>query len=201
MTIRLAALAAAALAVLATPGCSGRTTDPASSVKVSRSPAESVDIAAAVRLWWQRAASTPKAQYFDPRLCGLKQSYTIWLLGGGASNGRQPRSCEVPAHHPILAPVINELLPAVPDASNRPLVRSQMSVKLDGRSLTPTEVTNNKPYAISAVPGNPIGLRAGDRNATDRGYWVLLDHGLAPGRHRLTAASTTGSRSWLLDAW
>src|SRR4051812_22342532 len=168
--------------MLATPGCAARTTGPArptSSAKAS----ERIGIAAAVRLWWQRAASTPKTQYFDPRLCGLKQPPGIWLLGGGATSGGQRRTCEVPTHQPILAPVINELLPPVPDAAHWPPARNRMSVTLDGRSLTPTKVANDRPYSISAVPGNPIGLRAGDQTATDRGYWVLISPGLAPGRH------------------
>ncbi|GLY74300.1 hypothetical protein Airi01_025670 [Actinoallomurus iriomotensis] len=34
------------------------------------------------------------------------------------------------------------------------------------------------------MPGNPLDLRAGTRLADD-GYRVLVDPGLAPGRHRL----------------
>jgi hypothetical protein len=56
---------------------------------------------------------------------------------------------------------------------------------LDGKPLTPVWVANSRPYKImSAVPGNSLELRAGTR-LVDGGYWVLIDPGLAPGRHHL----------------
>lgn len=200
MRIRVAAVAAA-LAVLATAGCSA----PATGLPrpAPRPTARSIELAAVVRWWWKRAASMPKKQYFDPRLCGLKQPYRIWLLAGGAPKGQRHRTCQIPAHRPILAPVVNELLPGRPNASHPPPVEGRMSVVLDGRKLTPIDVRNDRPYPIAAIAGNPIGLSAGDQTATDRGYWVLITAGLAPGRHRLSihTPEPPSSRSWLIDSW
>jgi hypothetical protein len=206
MTIRLA-LTAVAVAVLATAGCSnqsaakdGPTADAAASPPAQR--AGTVDMASAVRQWWQRAASISSSRYFDPRLCGLKQPDTIWLLGGGAPRGKSQRSCAVPADRPILAPVANYLAPAADASHLTPtLSPTQMNVTLDGKPLTPTRVTNSRPYRlVSVAPDNPLELH--DRmRVIDDGYWVLISPGLAPGRHQLNLhASGTPTRLWTLTA-
>jgi hypothetical protein len=204
LTIRLAAAAAAIL--LATAGCSQRDTSGtarAPSAIVTTSPTvAAVVLHAAVRRWWQRAAAIPQAQYFDPKLCGLKQPPDVWLLGGGAPKGQTHRRCALPAHQPILVPVVNEQIPAG-SPSSPPLDPIPMDVRLDGRPITPTRVDNDQPYKIRAVPGNALaGIRDGER-VTDRGYWVLLP-GLAPGRHQLiirTASEPDSpNREWTLTA-
>jgi hypothetical protein len=206
MTIR-PALTAVVVGVLATTGCSkqsaagdGPTAGAAASVRAQ--PTGTVDMASAVRQWWQRAASISRSRYFDPGLCGLKQPDKIWLLGGGAPQGKPQRSCAVPAHRPILAPVANYLAPAA-GASHLipPLSPAQTNVTLDGKPLIPIRVTNNRPYRIvSAAPDNPMKLR--DRmRVIDDGYWVLINPGLAPGRHQLDIhTSGTPTRLWTLTA-
>lgn len=206
MTFRLA-VTAVAVGVLAAAGCSkqstagdGPTADTAASIPAQ--PAETVDMASAVRQWWQRAASISRSRYFDPRLCGLKQPDKIWLLGGGAPQGKPQRSCAVPAHQPILAPVANYLAPTADAPRLIPtLSPTQMNVTLDGKPLTPTRVTNSRPYRIvSAAPDNPMELH--DRMPViDDGYWVLINPGLEPGRHQLNIhASGTPTRLWTLTA-
>ncbi|MFB9837340.1 hypothetical protein, partial [Actinoallomurus acaciae] len=160
-------------------------------------PTAGVDPASAVRQWWLRAASISASRYFDPRLCGLNQPPAIWLLGGGAPRGETERTCAVPANRPILAPVANYSAPADGPRPTPPAAR--MDVTLDGRSLTPIRVTNSGPYVIaSAVPGNPVEFESGER-VVDDGWWVLIDPGLAPGRHRLDIrVSGASSRLWTL---
>ena len=203
MTARRAAVVAV---LLTTVGCSGNVTPAARPV---RPPIPSAvpttepagDLPALVREWWQRAAGIPGAKYFDPKLCGLKQPADVWLLGGGAPRGDDHRHCAVPAHRPVLAPVLNEQFPAG-QPSPPALTHIPMSVRLDGRPMTPARVDNDRPYAIRAVQGTAPGLPDGAR-VTDRGYWVLLP-GLAPGEHRLTI-STPAERErpaieWTLTA-
>ncbi|MDN3355871.1 hypothetical protein [Actinomadura sp. DC4] len=76
---------------------------------------------------------------------------------------------------------------------------TQMSVTLDGKPLIPTRVTNRRPYMIvSAAPDNPMELH--DRmRVTDDGYWILINPGLAPGRHQLNIrAPGAPARLWTL---
>jgi hypothetical protein len=178
VTARLAAVAAVMLLMV---GCSAESKpDPRASRPASARPA--VDLAYAVRQWYQRAASIPEPRYFDPRSCGLKQPAKLWLLGGGGAKAR--RSCTVAAHRPILVPVINELIPGSA-ATAPPPPSSPMEVSLDGRPLTPTRIANRSPYRISAVRDNPIRLK-GTEQVTDDGYWAFIDPGLTVGRHKLT---------------
>jgi hypothetical protein len=178
----------------------GPTTDAAASIPAQ--PAGTVDMPSTVRQWWQRAASISRSRYFDPRLCGLKQPDKIWLLGGGAPQGKPQRSCAVPAHQPILAPVANYVAPAADASQLLPtLSPTQTNVTLDGKPLIPTRVTNSRPYRIvSAAPDNPMELH--DRmRVTDDGYWVLINPGLVPGRHQLNIhAPGTPTRLWTLTA-
>jgi hypothetical protein len=206
MTLRLA-VTAVAVGVLTAAGCSKQSADgdgptAHAAASIQTQPAETVDMASAVRQWWQRAASIPRSRYFDPRLCGLRQPDRIWLLGGGAPQGKSQRTCAVPAHQPILAPVVNYLVP-VADASRvmPTLPPTQMNVTLDGKPLTPARITNSRPYRIvSAAPDNPMEVH--DRMPViDDGYWVLIHPGLAPGRHRLNVhASGMPTRLWTLTA-
>jgi hypothetical protein len=135
------------------------------SVSTTVQPTGNIDIASAVRQWWQRAASISGSRYFDPRLCGLKQPGKVWLLGGGAPPGKAQRSCTITANLPILAPVSNYFELSTDGPHHIPtLSPNQMNVTLDGKALTPIRVTNSRPYKItSAVPGNPLDLRNGMR--------------------------------------
>ena len=165
-------------------------------------PTGNIDIASAVRQWWQRVASISGPRYFDSRLCGLKQPGKVWLLGGGAPRGEAERSCTVTANLPILAPVANYFELSTDGPHHIPtLSPNQMNVTLDGKPLTPIRVANSRPYEItSAVPGNSLDLRDGMR-VVDGGYWVLIDPGLAPGRHRLDIRTfDMSNRLWTLIA-
>jgi hypothetical protein len=193
------ALAAAVL--LVTAGCSQHVTGAPRPVRAATTaPAD--DLHALVRQWWQRAAAIPESQYFDPKLCGLRQPADVWLLGGGAPKGEAHRRCAVPAHRPLLAPVLNEQILAG-QPSPPALIQSPMYVRLDGRPMTPTRVDNDRPYAIRAVKGNAIAVLRDGARVTDRGYWVLLP-GLTPGVHRLTirtpAERERPSIDWTLTA-
>lgn len=197
--VRLAAALAVALAVTGCthPRSAGSPRAGGTTGSARARPTAEIDLASAVRQWWLRTASISAARYFDARLCGLNQPPAIWLLGGGAPRGRTERTCAVPAHRPILAPVANYSAPA---GGPRPTPSTgRMDVTLDGRSLTPVRVTNGRPYAIApAVPGNPVEFKSGER-VVDDGWWVLIDPGLAPGRHRLDIrVSGVPSRLWTL---
>lgn len=190
--------------VLAATGCTtessgtaGRPPTGGATASPTARPTGDVDLAAAVRRWWLRVASIPASRYFDSRRCGLNQPDTVWLLGGGTPRGRSERTCAVPAGRPILAPVVNYVMRAGDPRST--LSAGRMDVTLDGRPLTPARVTNGRPYAIaSAVPGNPVDFKSGERVADD-GWWVLIEPGLAPGRHRLDIrVSGMASRLWTL---
>jgi hypothetical protein len=190
-------------------GTAGSTPDH-THVSITAQPTGNIDIASAVRQWWRRVASISRSRYFDPRLCGLKQPGTVWLLGGGtpqqmggvAPQGTPERFCKVRANLPILAPVANEF-EVVTDVPPRipTLSPNQVNVMLDGKPLTPVWVANSRPYKImSAVPGNSLELHAGTR-LVDGGYWVLIDPGLAPGRHHLNIRNfDTPNRLWTLVA-
>jgi hypothetical protein len=203
--VRHAAVAVAVFIAMA--GCShpdaGRTARAPSS-KVIHTPTAvastpTVDLELAVRRWYRRAAALPASQYFNPELCGLKQPVGIWLLGGGAPRGQKQRRCVVPSRRPILAPVVNELIPnGLP--SPPPLAETRMDVRLDGKPLTPTRVDNRQPYVLQAVDGSALAGVAEGKDVTDRGYWVLLP-GLAPGRHELVIRGAGSSQvEWTLTA-
>jgi hypothetical protein len=140
----------------------------------------------AVRQWWQRVAAIPYRDFFGVNGCGLHQPADVWLLGGGPDPNASHRRCTVTAGRPILAPVDTAVAEAdlpSPSEPSGPLPNpGPMDIRLDGRSITPTEVANDLPYRVHAVPG--ALLRDGER-ISYQGYWVLLP-GLTPGVHTLT---------------
>ncbi|WP_460351708.1 hypothetical protein [Actinoallomurus acanthiterrae] len=142
----------------------------------------SVDLHDTVRRWWRRSVAMPRTAYSAPKGCGLQQPADIWLLGGGLNTGGPHRRCDVAAGRPILAPVYVGIAAAGLPSPWEPLPDpGPMDVRLDGRPLTPTEIANDRPYRLHAVPGS--GMRDGTL-VSDRGYWVLLP-GLTRGVHTL----------------
>jgi len=151
--------------------------------------------------WWQWILSIPAAT--NPNFegdCAQGQVDRVWFLASLFEAAAVTRHCTVPAHMPILVPVINaisfrpqgqatvlnlrqgakDLIDAVDPAS--------LLVTVDGeavvihRATSPTFTVVNPPKVI--LPRGWLTLPGNSDTLVSDGYWVLLEP-LAPGSHEI----------------
>ena len=151
--------------------------------------------------WWQWILSIPVAT--NPKFegdCAQGQVDRVWFLASLFEAAAVTRHCTVPAHMPILVPVINafsfrpqgqatvldlrqgakDLIDAVDPAS--------LLVTVDGeavaihRATSPTFTVVNPAKVI--LPRGWLKLPGNSDTLVSDGYWVLLEP-LAPGSHEI----------------
>ena len=201
-----AARAAGVIGVLALvlAGCGGGGAEPG----VSRSPSSvastrgEADAEAAKTLparWWSWAAAAPKDQ--NPiadatgKFCARNQPDDVFFLAGTFGEEDVFRKCTIPAGTPVYFPVVNRVCPLDPGESPeaavkdcRILNRTLLWATLNEEPLAFAEASSKGSFRLEPVPGNDLGMAAGD--AVAWGVWVgplKLD----PGIHVLEITADT----------
>ncbi|MGK5559157.1 hypothetical protein ACSNOI_46930, partial [Actinomadura kijaniata] len=148
--------------------------------------------------WWRWACSVPGDRHpcrdATGRHAGVNQPEDVFFLAG-TFGGEASRACAVPGGVPLFFPVLNVF--AEDDGKGVPHFRRvRVAARLNGVDLPVTAVTNDVPYRLVGVPGNPMtpGADGRDVRIVGSGHWCRIDP-LAPGGYVLEFAGDTAGFS------
>ncbi|MGW6914295.1 signal protein [Kitasatospora sp. NPDC054939] len=150
--------------------------------------------------WWSWAGSTATARNpvvdTDGRHCAEGQKDGIWLLAGTFGT-TTTRRCTVPAHTPILFPVVNSYGTSANCLTF--MDAAQGSAVLDGKNLT-VEALGATLINPERVKDGPVAEHHDIENSWACGLWVRLD-GLTPGQHEIVFRGSSGDFATGVDYW
>ena len=187
--IVLIALSAIMALVLAIPMASGE---------------ETRNLADLTAEWWNWASQSPSSlegSYTGGTKCEGEYLDGVFFLSTSFATKPVMRTCTVPAHMPILFPVVNVLCSEItgdkPPYAKCATDNTDQTVDppstwystLDGNELERQRIATGL-FQWTIASDNPFGLEAGTYQAGSDGLWVFLEEGLERGEHKIVFGGT-----------